>query len=121
MLQNGVSQRCACVELCAKGGIALFWGAANLPETLSLHMGSRSDSIAISRDMGPLRLGLGSWRKFPGVFQDSKFSTESISLCGFALKQILHRLETSFCKPTPQNSLGEPFTTTLEAQPSPDC
>ena len=37
-----------------RGAIAAFWGAANLPEKASRDMGYRSDSIAISRDMGPL-------------------------------------------------------------------
>ena len=36
------------------GGIAPFWGSANLPEKVSRDMGYRSDSIAVSRDMGPL-------------------------------------------------------------------
>ena len=56
MLQNGVSHRCACVKLSTKGGgIAPFRGSANLPEKVSRDMGYRSDSIAVSRDMGPLR------------------------------------------------------------------
>ena len=58
MLQNGVSRRCACVKISTKGGgFAPFWGAANLSEKVSRDMGYRSDSIAISRDMGPLRFG----------------------------------------------------------------
>ena len=40
-----------------KGGIAPFWGSANLPEKVSRDMGYRSDSIAVSRDMGPLSSG----------------------------------------------------------------
>ena len=55
MLQNGVAHRCACVKLSTKGGgIAPFWGSANLPEKVSRDMGYHSDSIAVSRDMGPL-------------------------------------------------------------------
>ena len=55
MLQNGVSRRCAGVRLSTKGGgVAPFWGSANLPEKVSRDMGYRSDSIPISRDMGPL-------------------------------------------------------------------
>ena len=58
-LQNGVSHRCACVKLSRKGGgIAPLWGSAmptSLPKA-SRDMGYRSDSIAISRDMGPLSL-----------------------------------------------------------------
>ena len=38
------------------GGIAPFWGAANLPEKVSHNMGYRSDSIAISRDMGATKI-----------------------------------------------------------------
>ena len=36
-------------------GIAPFWGNANLPHKVSCDMGYRSDSIAVLRDMGPLR------------------------------------------------------------------
>ena len=35
--------------------IAPFWGSASPPYKVSRDMGYRSDSIAISRDMGPLR------------------------------------------------------------------
>ena len=35
--------------------MAPFWGAVNLPEKASRDMGHRSDTIPISRDMGPLR------------------------------------------------------------------
>ena len=55
MLQNGVSHRCACVKLSANGGVSHhFGGAANLPVKVSRDTGYRSDSIAVSRDMGPL-------------------------------------------------------------------
>ena len=37
------------------GGIAPVWGSADLPWKVSRDTGYRSDSIAISRDMGPLR------------------------------------------------------------------
>ena len=47
---------CLCETKYQGGGIAPFWGSANLPEKVSRDMGYRSDSIAISRDMGPLRL-----------------------------------------------------------------
>ena len=54
-LQNGVSHRCACVKLSTKRGVSHNGGgAANLPEKVSRDMGYRSDSIAISRGMGPL-------------------------------------------------------------------
>ena len=39
-----------------KGVIAPFLGAANLPEKVSRNTGYRSDSIALSRDMGPLSM-----------------------------------------------------------------
>ena len=44
------------VKLSAKaGGIAPFWGGANLPGKLSSDiMGYRSNSLTISRDTGPL-------------------------------------------------------------------
>ena len=45
-LQNGVSQRCACVKLSTKGGIAPFWGRASIP-------------LKVSRDMGPLSRKVG--------------------------------------------------------------
>ena len=51
----GIAQMCLC-ELSAKGGITQFWGSAELPEKVSRDTGYRSDSIAVSRDMGPLSL-----------------------------------------------------------------
>ena len=56
-LQNGVSHRCACVKLNTQGGIAPLWEGANLPQKVSRDMEYRSDSIAVSRDMAPLRIG----------------------------------------------------------------
>ena len=54
-VENSVSDLVACVKRSTKGwGIAPFWGAASLPEEVSRDMGYRSDSIAISHDMGPL-------------------------------------------------------------------
>ena len=56
MFQNGASHRCACVKVSTKGGgIAPFWGSANLAKKVSRDTGYRSDSVAKSRDMGPLR------------------------------------------------------------------
>ena len=54
MLQNGVSHRCACVRLSARreGVSHHFGGVSNLNEKVSRDMGYRSDSIAISCDMG---------------------------------------------------------------------
>ena len=54
--KRGIAQMCLCKTKYQGGGIAPFWGTANLPEKLSRDMGYRSDSIAVSRDMGPLRL-----------------------------------------------------------------
>ena len=42
-----------------KGGYRTILGSANLPENASREMGYRSDGVAISRDMGPLRLAKG--------------------------------------------------------------
>ena len=56
-MQGVYRNKCVCVRL-GGGGIAPFWGSAN-PSKLkevSRDMGYRSDSIAISRDMGPLRV-----------------------------------------------------------------
>ena len=36
------------------GGIAPFWGIANLPEKVSRDMGYRNSGIVMSREMGPL-------------------------------------------------------------------
>ena len=44
------------MKLGAKGGgIAPFWGCAELPEEVSCDMGYRSDCVTISRNMGPLK------------------------------------------------------------------
>ena len=52
----GIAQMCLCETKHQRGGvIAPFWGSANLPEKVSRGMGYRSDSVAISRDMGPLK------------------------------------------------------------------
>ena len=51
MLQNGVSHRCAFAKLSTKGGYRMILGEC----ALKSDMGYRSDSIAMSRDMGPLR------------------------------------------------------------------
>ena len=51
-----VSHRCAYVKLSIKGGAShQLRGGASLPDKASLKMGYRNDSLAISRDMGPLR------------------------------------------------------------------
>ena len=51
----GIAQMCLCETKYQGGGIAPFQGSANLPEKVSRDMGYRSDSIAVSHDMGPLR------------------------------------------------------------------
>ena len=55
----GIAQTCLCETKYQGGGIAPFWGSANLLEKVSRDMGYRSDSIAISRDMGPLSVNSG--------------------------------------------------------------
>ena len=50
----GIAQVCLCDAKYQGGGIAPFWGAANIPQQVSRDMGYRSDSIAASGDMGPL-------------------------------------------------------------------
>ena len=54
----GSAQTCLCETRYQGGGIAPFWGSANLPRKVSHNMGYRSDSIVISRDMGPLSVML---------------------------------------------------------------
>ena len=51
----GIAQMCLCGTK-YQGGVSHHFGeSANLPEKVSRDMGYRSDSIAVSRDMGPLR------------------------------------------------------------------
>ena len=53
--KGGVLHRCTCVKLSTKGGYRTLLGAANLFRMIvSRVMGHCRDSIAISRDMGPL-------------------------------------------------------------------
>ena len=54
------------------GGIAPFWGSANLPLQVSRAMGYCSSSIAISRDMGPLS---------PSVFQFEEPESALVYVC----------------------------------------
>ena len=44
------------MKLSTRGGIAPYWGSANLPEKVLHDMGYCRDIIAISCDMGPLQL-----------------------------------------------------------------
>ena len=60
-LQNGVSHRCACAKLSTKRGYCTILGECWPPWKILHDMGYHSDSIAISRDMGPLRLHLWIW------------------------------------------------------------
>ena len=53
-LKNGVSHRCACVKLSTNRGYRTILGDCWPPLKVSRDTGYRSDSIAISRDMGPL-------------------------------------------------------------------
>ena len=55
IVQNGVSHRCACVKLSTKGGVSHhFGGVLTSLKKYRAIWGYRSDSIAVSRDMGPL-------------------------------------------------------------------
>ena len=58
MLQNGVSHRYTCVKVSTGGGgrYRTILGSCQPPWKVLHDMGYRSDSIAISRDMGPLRI-----------------------------------------------------------------
>ena len=52
----GVAEMCMC-ETKYQGVVSHhFGGLLNLPKKVSRDMGYRSDSIAVSRDMGPLRI-----------------------------------------------------------------
>ena len=53
-----------------RGGIAPCWGIAGMAEKVSRDRGYRSDTIAISRDMGPLSLRADFWEGD----EDSNFS-----------------------------------------------
>ena len=63
---SGIAQMFLCKTKYQGGGITLFQGTAHLPEKVSRDKGYRSDSIATSRDMGPL--------SFLGDFGVSVFS-----------------------------------------------
>ena len=56
MLQMGYRTDVSGANKSTNGGIAPFWGAANLTEKVSPDTAYRSDSIPLSRDMGSLRL-----------------------------------------------------------------
>ena len=60
----GIAQMCLCETKYQGGGIAPFWGSADLPEKVSFDMGYRSDGIAISPDMGPLST---HYARFPAI------------------------------------------------------
>ena len=47
----GIALMCLCETKYQGGGIAPFWGSADLSGKVSRDMGYRSDSIAVSRDM----------------------------------------------------------------------
>ena len=68
------------------GCIAPFGGAANFPEKVSRDMGYRSDSIAISHDMGPL-----SW-KLAKIVLPSDFDNSGISCKVRPLNEIFRTL-----------------------------
>ena len=58
-IHRAIHCKSACAKLNTKGGYRTILGGANLPEKVSHNMGYRSDSIAISRDMGPLSFSRG--------------------------------------------------------------
>ena len=61
------------MKLNTKGrGIAPSSGVRNLSEKVSCDMGYRSDSIAVLRDMGPLRLWEAVWAQIPSARTDGK-------------------------------------------------
>ena len=47
-MKGDIAQMCLCETKYQGGGIASFWGAANLSDKVSRDMGYRNDSIAIS-------------------------------------------------------------------------
>ena len=54
----GIAQMCLCETKCQGGGSHRFGGALNSLKTYRAKRGYRSDSIAVSHDMGPLSLQL---------------------------------------------------------------
>ena len=54
----GIAQMCLSETKYQGTGSTPFWGSANPPEEVSRDMGYRSDSIASSRYVGPMRLCL---------------------------------------------------------------
>ena len=52
MLQNWVSHRCTCVKLSGKGGVAPFWGAANLAEKVSQKLPAYSGACLLAAVFG---------------------------------------------------------------------
>ena len=60
--QWGIALMCLC-KIRHQGGIASYWGIAGMAEKVSRDRGYRSDTIAISRDMGPL--SAESWYRTP--------------------------------------------------------
>ena len=77
----GIAWMCLSETKYRGGGIAPFWGSANLPEKVSRDMGYRSDSIAISRDMGPLSCGDGAPRLQISVSCRGRTRPDSKVLC----------------------------------------
>ena len=54
----GIAQMRLCETKYQGGGISAFWGSANLPSKVSRDMVYRCDSIAVSRNMGPLSVSI---------------------------------------------------------------
>ena len=91
------------MKLSARRGYRTVWVSANLPEKVSRDMGYRSDSIAISRDMGPLSTHRVSVCNQFGYYGITKRIPPEDSLCNVAATGVspITRKGT----PDPTNSL----------------
>ena len=76
----GIAQMCLC-ETNYQRGDCTIWGAANLSFKVSRNMGHRGESIAVSRDMGPL----STWKTptLPENIRTQKFEFAFFFLCVF--------------------------------------
>ena len=101
------------MKLSTEWGIAPFCGAANLPEKVSRDVGYCSDSIAISRDMGPLRFHRATeviprrdWKsKSPFASSPIKImkATEGRKRCARGTTRYFHRSFPSYSRPVVQS------------------
>ena len=85
----GIAQMCLCENKVLKAGIVPIRGAADLPVKKSRSMRYRSDSIAISHNMGPLRTGhLSKNRTQKTLLRGRKLPQP---VCWYEIKRILSR------------------------------